>query len=82
MAILKRLETSFWENGIPHDPLNCSVPKPVKDNNIKPGEATHLVADPSLLKEILDWEPKILWDKGLQQTIEYYISNKNYDWIW
>ena len=49
-----------------------------KDNNIKPGEATHLVADPSLLKEILEWEPKIGWDEGLQQTIEYYISHKNY----
>ena len=48
------------------------------DNNIKPGEATHLVADPSFLKEVLEWEPKIGWGEGMQKTIEYYISHKDY----
>ena len=56
--------------------LDIDVPI-IKDNNIKPGEATHLVADSSKLKEILVWEPKISWDEGIENTIKYYVDNQN-----
>ncbi len=49
-----------------------------KDHNIKPGEATHLVADPTILKQTLKWEPKISWEDGLKETIEFYVKHETF----
>ena len=46
------------------------------DNNIKPGEATHLVADTAALENYLSWKPKITWEIGLEKTVKYYVDNK------
>ena len=35
------------------------------------------VADNSLAKKLLDWEPKILFREGLRRTIDWYWENKN-----
>lgn len=48
-----------------------------KDMNLKPGEASHLVADPTYLKTVLQWEPEVDWEEGLQKTIDFYLSNKD-----
>lgn len=47
----------------------------VKDMSIKPGEATHLVADPGLINDTLSWTPKVSWKEGLQKTIDFYVKN-------
>jgi len=49
-----------------------------KDYNIKPGEATHLVSNPSALKNYLSWNPKISWKVGLKKTVDYYINNRSH----
>lgn len=48
-----------------------------KDLSLKPGEASHLVADPSLLQSILQWKPRVSWDEGLSRTIEYYVAHRD-----
>lgn len=35
------------------------------------------VADNSLAKKLLDWEPKVSFDEGLKKTIDWYFSTKN-----
>ena len=37
------------------------------------------VADNSLAKRLLDWEPEVPFAKGLQQTIDWYFSTKDRD---
>jgi len=39
------------------------------------------VADISLAKKLLGWSPQFSFDAGLQQTIEWYIMNKNKEYI-
>ena len=45
-----------------------------KDMNLKPGEASHLVADPTDLQTSLGWKPEISWEEGLKETIEFYLK--------
>jgi nucleoside-diphosphate-sugar epimerase len=35
------------------------------------------VADNSLARRLLGWEPKVRFMDGLHQTIEWYVSNKD-----
>ena len=35
------------------------------------------VADNSLAKELLDWEPQVLFREGLKRTVEWYFANKD-----
>ena len=49
-----------------------------RDHNIKQGEATHLVADTTLLKKYISWKPDVSWDDGLLNTIEYYVKNRSF----
>ncbi|MFH1584005.1 MAG: NAD-dependent epimerase/dehydratase family protein [Actinomycetota bacterium] len=35
------------------------------------------VADNSLAKKLLGWEPEVLFDEGLKKTIDWYFSTKN-----
>ena len=47
----------------------------VKD---RPGEDTRYSLDSTKIHEKLGWKPKINFDEGLEKTIQWYISNK--DW--
>jgi UDP-glucose 4-epimerase len=35
------------------------------------------VADNSLAKKLLDWEPRVSFAEGLRRTLEWYFSTKN-----
>ena len=35
------------------------------------------VADNSLAKQLLDWEPKVLFKEGLKRTIDWYLDTKD-----
>ena len=48
-----------------------------RDLHLKPGEASHLVADPTLLQRTLQWKPKVNWEEGLAATIEFFVSNRD-----
>ena len=37
------------------------------------------VADNSLAKKLLNWEPKVMFKDGLQRTIDWYFKTKNRD---
>lgn len=37
------------------------------------------VADNSLAKKLLNWEPKVMFKEGLQRTIDWYFKTKNRD---
>lgn len=39
------------------------------------------VADISLAKRLLGWEPKIAFDEGLALTGEWYLNGKNVEWV-
>lgn len=47
----------------------------VKD---RPGHDERYAINPHKLKKEIDWTPKILFNKGLKDTIQWYINNK--DW--
>jgi len=47
------------------------------DHNLKPGEASHLVADPTLLQKTLRWKPSVEWEKGLARTIDFYLERRD-----
>jgi len=44
----------------------------------RPGEDTRYSLDSTKIHEKLGWKPKINFDEGLEKTIQWYISNK--DW--
>lgn len=46
--------------------------------NDRPGEDTRYSLDSTKIHEKLGWKPKINFDEGLEKTIQWYISNK--DW--
>ena len=45
----------------------------------RPNEVSNLKGDSSVAKKILNWEPKISLDEGLNKTVEWY--NKNKSWL-
>jgi nucleoside-diphosphate-sugar epimerase len=45
----------------------------------KPTGPMNRVADNSLAKELLDWEPGTLFEEGLRKTYEWYVANKQPD---
>ena len=44
----------------------------------RPGEDLRYNLDSSKIRKELDWKPKISFDVGLEETIEWYLSND--DW--
>ncbi|NUU95861.1 hypothetical protein XO10_06165 [Marinitoga sp. 1135] len=34
--------------------------------------------DPTKIKEELGWEPEIMFDEGIEKTIEWYLNNKEW----
>lgn len=56
--------------------INESLIKHVKD---RPGHDRRYAIDPTKIKKELGWEPKIMFDEGLEKTIEWYLENQ--DWL-
>jgi len=46
------------------------------DMNLKQGEASHLVADPTFLKTVLQWQPRVTWEEGLERTVRYFVDQR------
>ena len=44
----------------------------------RPGQVMRHTADSSKIKRVLGWEPKVGWEQGLRQTIDWFNSNR--DW--
>jgi dTDP-glucose 4,6-dehydratase len=44
----------------------------------RPGQVMRHTADFSKIKRVLGWEPKVGWEQGLHQTIDWFTSNR--DW--
>ncbi|MBN2198080.1 GDP-mannose 4,6-dehydratase [Candidatus Wolfebacteria bacterium] len=55
-------------------------------NNIgdRPGQVFRHTADASKIKKILGWKPAIVFEEGLEMTINWYLENKDWwqDKIW
>ncbi|MBI3934421.1 MAG: SDR family oxidoreductase [Acidobacteria bacterium] len=53
------------------------IGKPANAINAPPrsGDILHSIADIQLAREMLGYEPKILFEEGLQRTVEWYRSN-------
>lgn len=56
-------------------------PKKIIFNKKMPVGPKNRVADNSLAKKILNWQPKYSFYKGLKKTINWYIKNKNIAYI-
>ena len=48
----------------------------VKD---RPGHDLRYAIDASKINQELGWRPKVTFEKGLSETIDWYLSNK--DWL-
>lgn len=44
----------------------------------RPGQVTRHTADYSKIKNILGWKPKITWNDGLRETIDWYRDNSEW----
>ena len=44
----------------------------IDDNYKRPAEANHLVGDASKARKVLGWEPKVLLEEGLRETIRWF----------
>ncbi|MBO8139973.1 MAG: dTDP-glucose 4,6-dehydratase [Thermosipho sp. (in: Bacteria)] len=56
--------------------INESLIKHVKD---RPGHDRRYGIDPAKIKKELGWEPEIMFDEGIEMTIDWYLNNQ--DWI-
>lgn len=56
-------------------------PKKIIFNKKMPVGPKNRVADNSLAKKILNWQPKYSFEQGLKKTISWYIKNKNIAYI-
>jgi UDP-glucose 4-epimerase len=57
--------------------INSLLGKDVKPNYIdpRPGDVKHSLADISLAKDLLGFEPQVLFDEGLRRAIDWYKEN-------
>jgi len=44
----------------------------------RPGHDRRYAINATKIKEELDWEPKVQWDEGFEQTVQWYLDNE--DW--
>jgi dTDP-glucose 4,6-dehydratase len=42
----------------------------------RPGHDRRYAIDPSKIKNEIHWEPSITFDKGIRETIDWYLSNR------
>jgi UDP-glucose 4-epimerase len=54
-------------------------PKEIKHDLSKPQGVASRAADLSRARKVLDWEPKVTYEQGFKNTIEWYFANKNKD---
>jgi nucleoside-diphosphate-sugar epimerase len=53
----------------------CNLDAEIKPDVTKPTGPYNRVADNSLAKRVLDWEPKVSFSEGLDRTIRWYFDN-------
>lgn len=44
----------------------------------RPGQVFRHIGDITKIKEVLDWEPRTKWEKGVEKTIKWYKDNKKW----
>ena len=52
----------------------------IENKNIIDNNKKEMFSDPTKIKEILNWEPKIDINDGIKNTIEYYKNKYNIKW--
>jgi UDP-glucose 4-epimerase len=59
------------------DEINSLLGKNVKSNytDARPGDVKHSLADISLAKEVIGYEPVVMFDEGLRRAIDWYRNN-------
>jgi dTDP-glucose 4,6-dehydratase len=45
------------------------------DHNLRAGEAPYLVCQPDKLRRFVDWQPRVTFEDGMRQTIEFYLKH-------
>ena len=50
---------------------------PLKSLPEMPTGPYNRIASNRLAKELLDWEPKVMFREGIQHTIDWYVKNRN-----
>lgn len=50
----------------------------IKYTGDRPGQVFRHTGDISKIKKVLGWEPKITWEDGLRNTIEWYCKNQKW----
>ena len=53
------------------------VDVPLKFLPDMPTGSYNRVASNQLAKELLDWEPRILFREGIRRTIDWFVNNRN-----
>ncbi|OOC38286.1 dTDP-glucose 4,6-dehydratase, partial [Thermosipho melanesiensis] len=56
--------------------INEGLIRHVKD---RPGHDRRYGIDPTKIKEELGWEPEVMFDEGIEMTIEWYLNNV--EWV-
>jgi UDP-glucose 4-epimerase len=56
---------------------HMDVDVPLKFSPDKPTGPYNRVASNQLAKEVLDWEPRILFHDGIKHTIDWYVNNRD-----
>lgn len=54
-----------------------NVDLPVEHGEPRAGDIKHSLADVNLAKELINYEPKVLIEEGLKQTVEWFLKNKS-----
>jgi len=44
----------------------------------RPGQVFRHTGDITKIRDVLKWEPRVTWEKGLEKTIQWYIENKKW----
>jgi dTDP-glucose 4,6-dehydratase len=44
----------------------------------RPGQVFRHTGERSKIKSVLDWEPKVTWEQGLDKSIEWYCANRKW----
>ena len=45
------------------------------DHNLRSGEAPYLVCEPNKMRRFIDWEPRVSFEDGMRQTIDFYLRH-------
>ena len=68
ISVQEMIRTVFKQTGF--------KPKKIKFTGTSTGPLNR-VADISLAKKLLEWQPKVIFNQGIKETTDWYFSNKN-----